>query len=58
MANNNNAHGRLKLKAKRRRREVERFIQRCAASNRQAEEKGIAPQDFSKEIRAFKTAMK
>ena len=54
MANVNRNFLNRKKRLKRRRREVARFIEKCAASNRAALERGEPTKDFTRAIRDFK----
>ncbi len=40
-----------KQKLRRRRRQVKRFVEQCAAANREEQSQGKPPTDFSREIR-------
>lgn len=54
MANVNQNYLNKKKRIRRRRKEVTRFIEACAASNRAATEKGEPTKDFTRAIREFK----
>jgi hypothetical protein len=54
MANSNRRYENRQSRLKRRRREVTRFIERCAAANLDAEKRGEQPTDFTRAIRELK----
>ena len=54
IANSNRRFENLQSRFKRRRREVTRFIERCAAANLDAEKRGEQPTDITKARREFK----
>jgi hypothetical protein len=55
MANVNRQAVNRKLRLKRRRREVQRFLERCETANAAAAGRGESPTDFSRTIKAFKS---
>jgi hypothetical protein len=54
MANCNRQAINRKLRLKRRRREVQRLLERCASANAAAAARGEQPTDFTRRIKAFK----
>jgi hypothetical protein len=58
MANVNRNFLNRKKRLRRRRREVARFIEKCAASNLAATERGEPKKDFTQVIRDFKESRK
>ncbi len=54
MANVNRRFENRQSRLKRRRREVTRFIDRCATTNLEEKKRGERPTDFDRAIRAFK----
>jgi hypothetical protein len=53
MGNHNRPTENRRARLRRRRREVTKFIEQCASSNRSAQAKGDAPTDFTRAIRDF-----
>jgi hypothetical protein len=54
MANRNRNLHNFKMKAKRRRHDVLRFVEQCATANREAVGRGEQPTDYAKQIKLFR----